>query len=92
MILQIFTVYDSKTQAYLPPFYEPSIGGAVRSFSDACQQEDHVFNKHSADFTLFHIGEFDDQNSKIEMHKTPISLGLASENLQPHELHAVETS
>lgn len=79
MLINIFTVYDSKAAAYLPPFYEQSIGSALRSFGDTCKNEEHVFNKHSEDFTLFHLGVFDDQTCKFELLDALTSLGLASE-------------
>jgi len=78
MITKIYTVYDSKAEAYLPPFYAPTDGSALRSFETAANTPDHEFNKYSADYTLFHLGTFDDQTATIE-HTTPRSLGVAIE-------------
>ncbi|QCQ85126.1 nonstructural protein [Blackfly microvirus SF02] len=79
MIYHIFTVYDSKVGAYNRPFFEPSKGSALRSFMDAICDKDSQLSKHSEDYTLFHIGEYDDQTAVLTSYKTPASLGVASE-------------
>lgn len=78
-MLKVFTVYDSKLEAYLPPFFMPARGQAVRSFSDSISAPDSVFGRHPEDYTLFELGEFDDQCCVFTLYKTPYSLGLASE-------------
>jgi hypothetical protein len=62
MILQVFSVYDKAVHAFMQPFYARSKGEALRSFTEACNQEAHNFNKHSADFSLMLMGEFDDSS------------------------------
>lgn len=74
---KVFTVYDAKTEAYLPPFYSHSVGQAERSFKDACTNTDHEFYKHAEDFTLFQIADFDDEKGTFTMLKAPFSLGTA---------------
>ncbi len=60
-----YSIYDSKAVAYLPPFMCHSEGIAIRSFTEACNSEGHQFGKFPADYTLFHIGEFDDETGKL---------------------------
>lgn len=60
MRLFVFTVLDSAVGAHLQPFFSRSKGEAIRSFTDACNDEKSQFNKHLADFTLVFLGEFDD--------------------------------
>lgn len=79
MITQVFTVFDSKTLAYLPPFFAPTPGAAMRSFIDAVGQSGHEFNKHPEDYTLFHLGSFDDCDGTFANLETKKSLGVASE-------------
>lgn len=86
MILQMFTVFDSKAEAYLPPFTTAARGQAVRSFSDTCNDPEHVFNKHPEDYTLFALGEFDDTTAEFDPLLTPVSLGVASEFIHQLEL------
>lgn len=56
----ICSVHDSKADAFLPPFVCRSKGEAIRSFTDAVQTPDHMFNKHPSDFTLFKVAGWDE--------------------------------
>lgn len=85
MELSVFTVYDSKTEAYLPPFYMAAKGAAIRSFSDTCNDPSHAFNKHPSDYTLFELGIFDDQTSRFTLLETAHPLGIAQEFINIEE-------
>lgn len=63
----MFTVYDEKAEAFLPPFFVPSKGLAIRAFTDCINSKDHYFGKHPADYTLFQIGVFHDTTGEIEL-------------------------
>ena len=84
--LKAFTVYDSKAEAYLAPFFTQSRGLALRSFTDAVNTKDHSFNRYPSDFTLFEIGEFDEEAGRLVPHQALVSLGVAVEFLRPAEL------
>lgn len=77
MIQKIFTIYDSKMEAYMQPFFMVSKGAAIRAFTDSVNNKETQFNKHPEDFTLFDVGEYDDSTGKFSNQITPISLGLA---------------
>lgn len=77
MKLKIFSVYDSKAEAYLPPFFVGSTGLAVRMFSQAAQDSSHQFCKHASDFTLFELGVWDDEHSAFVIASAPRPLGTA---------------
>lgn len=79
MELKIFTVYDSKANAYMQPFFMNSTGQALRAWIDAVNDKTTQFNKHPEDFTLFEIGVYHDENAQIESLRTPISIGVALE-------------
>lgn len=79
MLLKVYSVYDSKVGAYLPPIYFRSKGEAIRSFSTAAQDAKHDFGKYGEDYTLFELGEWDDNNGKFNSHLTPIPVGKAIE-------------
>lgn len=77
MLLNAFTVYDSKAEAYLPPFFFTTTALAIRSFETAANQEEHDFHKYAADFTLFKIGNFDDHSGRIDSLDSFENLGTA---------------
>jgi len=65
---RIFTVFDVKAQAYLPPFCLHERGLAIRAFADCVNSKDHQFGKHPGDYTLFEMGSFDDSKAVIDSH------------------------
>lgn len=76
MELKVFGIYDSKTEAYLQPFFAKTKGDALRSITSLVNDSQHNFSKFSADFTLFELGSFDDSNASFNLHHTPYSLGV----------------
>lgn len=80
MVLQIFSVFDSKVGAYLPPIFMRSRGEALRMFEAAVRDGNHDFAKFSSDYTLFHLGSFDDSTGLVEtFNGAHVSLGKAIE-------------
>jgi len=77
--MKMFTIYDSKAEAYMQPFFAKSTGEALRSFSDTCQDKNHIFAKHPEDFTLFELGTWDEQTSNFVIFESKKSLGVAIE-------------
>lgn len=76
---QIFAIYDLKAFAFIAPFTMPTPEMAMRTFEGCANEEGHMFNKHSADFNLFHIGEFDDELGDITVFPKKENLGLAQQ-------------
>ncbi len=70
-----FSVFDSKANAHLPPFFLPETAMAVRVFSDMVNSDTHAFSKHPGDYTLFEFGVWDDSNSKFEAYPSGLSVG-----------------
>ena len=76
-IQQMYTVYDSKAETFMPPFFVPSRGLAIRAFEDCVNSDDHHFGKHPADYTLFFLGTFvTDTGTFDEMTKTSVGNGV----------------
>ena len=82
MIYGTFSIYDSKAEAFLPPFILPKTTMAQRAFADCVNSPEHQFGANPGDYTLFHLGFFDDENAKFQAHDTPQSLGLALEYIK----------
>lgn len=76
--MRIFTVHDSKADAYLPPFYMRTKGEAIRAFETTVKDTNSQFNKYPADYTLVELGEFDEQSASICCHEKPLILENAS--------------
>lgn len=75
MQLKVYSVYDSKAGVYMPPVFNRSNGEAIRSFTDALRDPNHMFHKHAADFTLFFLGQWHDGSNVWEIEPAAVNLG-----------------
>lgn len=73
MITKTFSIFDSKAQAFLPPFQMATTGLAHRAFADCVNNPEHNFGHHPEDYTIIELGEFDDSTGTFEIHKLPKS-------------------
>lgn len=68
MIIKLFAVFDSKAALFGQPFSDQQEGSAIRNFSDAVNDgsnPNNLWNKHPEDFSLFQIGEFDNNSGEL---------------------------
>lgn len=83
MLMKVFTVYDSKVEAYLPPLFYKSRGEFLRAFTEAVSDPKSNLGKYPGDYTAFEVGTWDDSNCKFTLHVTPESLGVGVEFVRP---------
>lgn len=83
--MKIFSVYDSKAQAWHQPIFCPNNAVAMRAFQDAAQQQGGQIAAHAADYTLFQIGDWDEATGKLNGIESKIGLGSALDYLTPIE-------
>lgn len=82
-MLKIFSVYDSKAEAYLTPIFVPNAAVAVRSFVGAATNPESAIFANAEDFELWELGEWDPgKGTFVETKK--VSLGLASDFKAAH--------
>lgn len=78
----IYTVYDSKAEAYMQPFFSQTAGTAARAFEKAVNDPQHDFHQNAGDYTLFEIGQWDEHTGKIQMFDAKNALGVATQYLK----------
>lgn len=78
MLTIICSVKDRAADAFGRPMFVPSVGLALRGFTDEVNREaaDNQMYHHSDDFDLFELGTFDDSTGIIECHPIPKQLAL----------------
>lgn len=64
-IHQVVAIRDSKLNAFDRPFFAPTTAVAVRSFGDEVNRPESPMNKHLEDFSLWHLGTYDDETGRI---------------------------
>ena len=65
MKLNMYTIFDRASMAYMRPFFYESDGAAVRAFGDIAADADHMIGKHPEDYSLYRCGMFDDQTGSV---------------------------
>lgn len=78
MKLLAFSVFDAAAGIYNPPIFAATKGLALRGFIEAVNDSNSSLSKHLADYTLFQIGEYDDNTGELTS-TTPLSCGNALE-------------
>lgn len=78
---KMYSIRDSKGDAYHPPFYKRTHGEAERDFLDLANDTQTTVGKHPEDYDLFYLGEFSDDSGKIESLPAPQHIAKAIEKL-----------
>jgi len=65
--VKIYSVYDNQAERYTPLICLPANNAAIRSFSDAINGGDKQMSAHPADFSLFEVGTWLDDNGELQL-------------------------
>lgn len=84
MIQNIYTVFDAKAQTYMTPFFVPNDQVAKRALVNLLTDPTHQFSKNPEDFSLYHIGEYDDASAALHVPQQIQCIGRCHE-LMPKE-------
>jgi len=78
MRYKIVAIRYRAADVFNTPAFVPSVGVAIRSFSDAVNRSDtnNELFKHPEDFDLYLLGEFNDEDGSFEVTRpSQISIG-----------------
>ncbi len=89
--LTIFSIFDSKAQAYLQPFFSNNVETAKREFATAVNGEGQ-FNKYTEDYSMFLLGTFDQDDGTFILESAPIHCAnaITLKQIQPFEIATAE--
>lgn len=79
MAKMLFQVYDSKTKSYDMPFAAMSYGEVERIFYETVKHGKSTIAKYPNDFTIFHIGMYNEENGIITLLEAKNCVGLVSD-------------
>lgn len=68
---RIFAIFDSKAEAWLPPFMSQNEATALRQIANLTVDSGHPFGSNPEDFAMFDIGSWDDANCRYELEPAP---------------------
>lgn len=66
MTQKLYAVYDTKASYYMTPWPCRNIGIARREFASACLKRDSALGQFPADYVLYEIGVYNDNDATIE--------------------------
>jgi len=78
----VCAIYDEKTSAYFGVHDAPTVGHAIRTFSDHCKQPNSPLNRHPGDYKLYKIGNIEAVSGSIIAENQPIYLSSALDFVQ----------
>lgn len=81
MITNVYTIFDSKAQCYNNPFYMINDAIALRTVQ-GMKDGDSDIARNPQDFTLWHMGSYDDSNGVFELRSTPKVIAKCHELFQ----------
>lgn len=61
-----YSIFDSKAEAYLPPFASKTHATALRSLEMAVDNEQHDLYRFAQDYTLYQVSVFDEETGLFE--------------------------
>lgn len=65
MLLNVYSIYDTKAKAYINPFLLPNDSMALRTFTDCVNDINHQFSKNPDDYILYKLSEFDNTSGSF---------------------------
>lgn len=73
----VYSIYDTKAEAYYPPFMQTTKGLALRLFTDMANDRNTNVGRHPGDYHLFNIGNWDDGSCQFDILEARVNLGAA---------------
>lgn len=63
--MELFSIYDHLAKTFGPPVSSPMVDSAIRDFSEVCMDPQSKFARQPLDYTLFHVGRFDEATGNL---------------------------
>ncbi|AXQ65756.1 MAG: nonstructural protein [Microviridae sp.] len=72
--MEVFAVFDSKSDSFCLPFFEKSKSLGIRAFMGSVCDSDSKLNVFPDDFSLFHLSGFDEVTGVFSSFDSPVLL------------------
>lgn len=77
MSTNVYSVYDSKADAFLPPFIAPTDQVAIRMVTAEVLNDGTNLNRFPGDYTLFALGEWKQETGELIPYQAHKNIGSA---------------
>lgn len=92
MKMQIVAIKDRALDAFMRPFFAQTLDQAKRMFRDEINRPNSEAGAHPEDYDLYHLGDFEDHNGKINQLEQPkqLAIGMQQRNQGHLDLRVYE--
>lgn len=80
----MLSVFDSKARAYARPFFVAHNDVGIRAFKAQANNPETEMYAGPEDFSLWHLGTFNDVNAHMELRQQPESIAFAANLKEGH--------
>lgn len=70
--MKIYAVYDEKAEMFGTPQFFKSDGMALRTLQDMVTQNESIIANHPEDFSLYRLGDYDDNQGLLFPVERPV--------------------
>lgn len=72
--MKLYCIFDAAAKAYGAPFPAATPGVAERIFKDMVNNSQYKFGKYPEDYSLWYVGEFDEDSAEIVGSKASLAV------------------
>ena len=83
MIIRIYAIHDKAAEAFGSPLFFQTDAMAERAFTQAINDDANQYGKSPEDFTLFCIGDYDDESGQLIPAEINGKIGNGLQYLRP---------
>lgn len=83
MKTNLYSVFDSAAEAFGPPFTTHTHALAAHILRNAAADTRTTVNQRPGDFTLWHLGAFQDSSAQFELLPAPVRIPHAQVEVTP---------
>lgn len=83
MLHEVYSIRDSKTEVFSPPFLQKARGEAERSFNQLANDPQTFVGRYPEDYDLYYMGQFNDNSGAYTLLDTPKHIMKAVQVLKP---------
>lgn len=91
MQYQLFTLYDLKARIHSNPISAHSVDHFCLNVADAIHNSDQLVAQHPEDYSLYLLGEFDDESGSVTLHTPPKFISTAQAVREDRQLQFIVT-
>lgn len=80
--MKVLAIRDRQLNAFMQPFFAPTIGTGIRAFADMLNDKQSEPAKHPEDYDLYHLADFDTTTGQFTTQERPTQVAIGTNLLR----------